>query len=590
MSKKKVNSHDETVLEVKNTDNIYNKDSEYTCNTLITEVTKATSDENSYSKKNMSYVDECTNSDETLDAEVVNVSYNISVIEGGTASDEESVIKDSVENVVFDENVNSFERTVSKEAVFDPESKAFEDNNCAEVVNVSYNVSVIDKGIASEKESVIDENSVNEDEPIKEEIKVSDEEPDTGGSTVSDEFSDKKDAFVSDEVSDIADDSVSDEASYIEESTVSDEVSFIDSEVLKKKKRRKFIIRTLRILFTIGFFVFAALFIDEVFIQPYKMNRSIKKAQNLYPDEVSKPVINEDNIVSEDEADDTDVSDSVSDLIDNVTPTPTPDPNRDEMGRLKKFANLLEINDDVKGWIRLDNINGENDTKINYVVVQSDHNDPEYYLERAWDTHEYLKAGSIFLDVSSSVEKGSKNLIIHGHNMTSSDDMFHYLLEYNNLDFLKEHPVISFDTIYEEALWKVFSVYITPGNNDRDDFFPFIQSNFTSNREFIEYIYDIRVRSLFNMDEIDINEDDQILTLSTCSYELPNYRTIIVARKVREGEDPTVNTDSFEKKDPKDVLFAPSYYWRYGGKAPKIPSFDEALEEGLIPWYNPINP
>ncbi len=355
---------------------------------------------------------------------------------------------------------------------------------------------------------------------------------------------------------------------------------------IKKKKIRKYIIRGLRILFTIGFFVFLFLFINEILIQPYKLKKTNEKAKDLYHIEAS--VKEPDIILSENESDEDKGLESLSNSNDNATPTPTPDPNRDEMGRLRKFGNLLEVNEDVKGWIRIDNIFGENDTKIDYVVVQSEASDPEYYLEKTWDTHEYLKAGSIFLDSSSSIERGSKNLVIHGHNMTSSDDMFHYLLEYNNLDFLKEHPIISFDTIYEEAMWKVFSIYITPGNNDRDDFFPFVKSDFTSNRDFMEYIYKIRVRSLFNIDNIDINEDDQILTLSTCSYELPNYRTIIVARKVRDGEEPTVNTDDFEKKDTKDVLYAPSYYWRYGGKAPIIPAFDVALEDGLIPWYKPI--
>ncbi|MDD4112192.1 MAG: class B sortase [Herbinix sp.] len=367
---------------------------------------------------------------------------------------------------------------------------------------------------------------------------------------------------------------------------VFDEELIIDETAIKKKKIKKLIIRGLRILFTIGFFVFLLLFINEVLIQPYKLKKSIEKAKDLYQYEalVQEP----DNILDNNEIAKDKNSVSQSNSIDNTTPTPTPDPNRDEMGRLRKFGNLLKVNEDVKGWIRLDNINGENDSKIDYVVVQSDASDPEYYLEKAWDTHDYLKAGSIFLDCSSSVESNSKNLVIHGHNMTSSDDMFHYLLEYNNLDFLKEHPIISFDTIYDEALWKVFSVYITPGNNDRDDFFPFVKSNFASNRDFMEYIYQIRVRSLFYMDDIDINDDDQILTLSTCSYELSNYRTIIVARKVRAGEDSTVNTDNFEKKDANDVLYAPSYYWRYGGKAPTIPTFDVALEDGLIPWYNPM--
>ena len=48
------------------------------------------------------------------------------------------------------------------------------------------------------------------------------------------------------------------------------------------------------------------------------------------------------------------------------------------------------------------------------------------------------------------------------------------------------------------------------------------------------------------MDSVDINENDQILTLSTCSYELPNYRLVIVAQ-VREG-DSTVDTSVFKKR------------------------------------------
>lgn len=353
--------------------------------------------------------------------------------------------------------------------------------------------------------------------------------------------------------------------------------------------KKAIIIRAFRILFIVGFLVFTALFINKVFIQPYKMKRSIELAKDLFYHEASE-TIEADISSSNNDANKEDSSVSDSDSSHYLPPTPTPDPNKDEMGRLRKFSNLLQLNDDVKGWIRLDNINGENDTKINYVVVQSDVSDPEYYLEKDWATHDYLKAGSIFLDASSSLEDKSQNLIIHGHNMTSSDDMFHYLLDYNELDFLKEHPVISFDTIYEEALWKVFSIYITPGNNDNNDFFPFVKSNFNSPKDFMEYIYQIRVRSLYNMDDIDIKEDDQILTLSTCSYELKNNRTVIVARKVRKDEDSTVNTDNFEKKKTEDVLFSSRYYWRYGGKAPKIPTFEAALRDGLIPWYKPMEP
>lgn len=367
------------------------------------------------------------------------------------------------------------------------------------------------------------------------------------------------------------------------------EISEDGNRPLKKYNKKDIFIRGLRIIFAIGFFVFATLFINEVFIQPYKMNKSIEKAKDLYHYANTNVSVSEtfDNIPDDvPDNQNNDTNGNYSDVL--LTPTPTPDPNKDELGRLNKFSRLLEVNDDVKGWLRINNIAGENDTKIDYVVVQSDTNDPEYYLTRDWATHDYLKAGSLFLDSTSSIETNTRNLIIHGHNMTSSDDMFHYLLDYHELNFLKEHPIISFDTIYGEGLWKVFSVYITPGGNERDDFFPFVRSEFSNNRDYMEYLYQIRVRSLFNIDDVDINEDDQILTLSTCSYELSNYRTIVVARKVREGEEASVDTDSIYKN--KNVLYPPSFYKHYGGKTPDIPTLDEALSEGLIPWYNSLEP
>jgi len=246
-----------------------------------------------------------------------------------------------------------------------------------------------------------------------------------------------------------------------------------------RKKRKKIIFKSLRILFTIGFIIFLALFINEVLIQPYKMKKSIEKAKELYDsdsEEIGQDK-DEDEFISDfNTENDNDTADINQDG--DVKEAVITDPNRDEKGRLLKFKKLLEINEDVKGWIKIDNVNGENDTKIDYVVVQSGPEDPEFYLTRDWATKSYLKAGSIFLDYTSSVETNTKNLVIHGHNMTSSDDMFHYLTKYKDINFLKEHPIISFDTIYEEGLWKIFSVFITPGDNSKGDFFSFNRSTF----------------------------------------------------------------------------------------------------------------
>jgi sortase B len=164
--------------------------------------------------------------------------------------------------------------------------------------------------------------------------------------------------------------------------------------------------------------------------------------------------------------------------------------------------------------------------------------------------------------------------------------MFHYILKYKKMYFYQEHPVIKFDTIYQTGYWKVFSVFLTNGTSVKEPLFDYTVSEFKDNEEFLDFVYKLRVRSLYNIDTVDLNENDQLLTLSTCTYEVKNYRLVIVARRVREGEDLTVDTESVtENPEP---LYPYSYYYDYGGKAPKIPeTFIKALAEDKITWYKP---
>lgn len=345
---------------------------------------------------------------------------------------------------------------------------------------------------------------------------------------------------------------------------------------------RQNILKALQLLFALGFLVFAGLFVNEIWIEPYRANVAIEEARELYQssestetDELVTSPTSEPNVLPKE-----DPSDQKS-----YNTNTTPAIERDSRGRLLQFRELLEVNEDVKGWIKIDNqVTGENDTKIDYVVMQHPE-DPEYYLARRWNDKKKVKKGSLFLDYKSSVEKNTQNLVIHGHNMTTTDDMFHYLLKYNELEYYKEHPLISFDTIYQTGQWKIFAVFITNGSSKKEELFNFTKSEFTSSSDFLNLIYQMRIRSLYQTDSIDINENDQILTLSTCSYEVDNYRTVIVARKVRDGEDPNVDVNSFEENP--EPLYPGSYYYRYGGKAPKLPtSFEIALEEDYISWYH----
>ncbi len=327
----------------------------------------------------------------------------------------------------------------------------------------------------------------------------------------------------------------------------------------------------LRVVFAAGFVVFAGLFINEVFITPYRINQSIQKTEAIYA--------SSQQAMTSTEAPSTTQEESTPANGITVPPVPTVDPTRDGQGRLLQFKDLLAMNEDVKGWITIP------DTNINYVVMQSGKDDPEYYLTRDIEGQE-LKAGSLFIDAKGSAEDGSKNLTIHGHNMTSTDNMFHYLINYKELDFYKERPSFSFDTIYQKGQWKIFSVFITNGDSKKEPLFDYTRADFENASDFMNFVYQLRIRSMYQMDTVDVNENDQLLTLSTCSYEVKNYRTVIVARKLRDGEDPTVNVDRITINP--EPLYPYTYYYRFGGKAPELTAtFEEALAKGEISWYTP---
>ncbi|MDF2588429.1 MAG: hypothetical protein K0S41_2270 [Anaerocolumna sp.] len=337
-----------------------------------------------------------------------------------------------------------------------------------------------------------------------------------------------------------------------------------------------------QIIAMLTFFISVIILINEQIIQPYHSKKVIEKTQQLYYETLSITASNINNlsIISKDSTNETNNNSTNNSLSPNTSledsnTSVTNTTDRDSKGRLLKFTKLLETNEDVKGWISIEG------TNINYPVLQSDKNDPELYLTRNIKK-ELDKCGSIFIDVNSSVEQNTKNLVLHGHNMTSTDNMFHYLPEYKNLEFYQKHSIISFDTIYELGDWKIISIFITDASNKADDFFNYLKATFKDDSDFLNFIYQLRTRSIINC-PVDVNEDDQILTLSTCSYELDNYRTVIVARKVRDGELNSVAVKDATKNE--NPLYPKSFYDYYGGHSPNVTTFEEALKEGTITWY-----
>ncbi len=230
---------------------------------------------------------------------------------------------------------------------------------------------------------------------------------------------------------------------------------------------------------------------------------------------------------------------------------------RCEDGTLKSFEPLLQLNSDIVGWITVPG------TVIDYPVVQYP-DDVEY--EKKHNEFFYLhrdiykkedKNGTIFAYYACRFGQGevSKNTILFGHHMRSGI-MFANLLKYDafksgGLEFYKENPVIRFDTKYDEGKWVIFSVMKLNTLPKHGEPFLFIRNDFENSEDFENYIAAVRERSIIDTyDCIDVDSRDELLTLSTCSYEYDEFRTVVVARRIRDNEASIDVSSAYKATNP----------------------------------------
>lgn len=221
------------------------------------------------------------------------------------------------------------------------------------------------------------------------------------------------------------------------------------------------------------------------------------------------------------------------------------------------FADLYALNSDFAGWISIPEMD------INFSVVQADDN--KYYERRDF----YGKSTSYgvpFFDYRNSLATLDRNTIIYGHNMRHDDKIFGTLEQYRTVDGFAKAPIIGMSTIYGDYTFKIYAVFISNSKSEDDngDIFNYIFTT-ASNENFANYIREVDKRKLYSTG-VDINENDKILTLSTCCYDFTDARLVVVGRLLRDGESPAVDTSLAEENpNPK---FPQAYYDAKGKNNP----------------------
>lgn len=177
------------------------------------------------------------------------------------------------------------------------------------------------------------------------------------------------------------------------------------------------------------------------------------------------------------------------------------------------FGELKKINPDIIAWIYSPG------TPIDYPVTLG--RDNQYYLKRMYDGS-YNENGCIFLDFRNSPDFMDKNSVIYGHHM-KTEAMFSTIEGYKEQSYFEEHPVMYLITETENYRVEMFAGVVRQALD--------VPLAFISGQDFINYAQSLRGISTFNSD-VELTENDRILTLFTCVYDFNDARYILVGKLV----------------------------------------------------------
>lgn len=189
---------------------------------------------------------------------------------------------------------------------------------------------------------------------------------------------------------------------------------------------------------------------------------------------------------------------------------------------LGKFDDLIKTNPDVVGWLTIPDM-------VDLPVVYKDNS---YYL-----THDFNRskssAGTLFLDVYHPLKASAQYLLIHGHNRKDGT-MFGKLQRYLSLSYYREHPIITFSTLYQQSTYAVFAVVKAPQSAHAAGYVDYAgHTAFATAQEFESFAGELADNSVFSA-AIGVQADDALLVLATCYGD--DDRLLVAARRVREDE------------------------------------------------------
>lgn len=162
---------------------------------------------------------------------------------------------------------------------------------------------------------------------------------------------------------------------------------------------------------------------------------------------------------------------------------------------------MQEINEDIIGWIRFDNIE-----ILSYPVLYS--GDNETYL-RSDIYGNQTTAGCIFMEEACNLDFNDCHTILYGHNMKDLS-MFGSLKKYKTENFYKDNQYFTIYTDNMAYRYQIFSYRDVPETDS-------VYSVGFMPDETFETFVDEMMQASYENTGIEVTKEEKVLTLSTCS-------------------------------------------------------------------------
>ena len=193
---------------------------------------------------------------------------------------------------------------------------------------------------------------------------------------------------------------------------------------------------------------------------------------------------------------------------------------------VNRYKSVMEKNGDFACWLKIP------DTAIDYPVMKTSEDDPEYYLRRDFNK-KYSIAGCLFIGGGCNLD--SDSFVIYGHNM-DTDSMFGALDRYADPDYALEHRLIRIGTPTENRRYRVFAAFQTKIYDENANVFKYYERiGSLDEPTYLDTVSNIRTMSMIDLADAP-QYPAQLLFLSTCSYHTKDGRFVVAAYRVEPGK------------------------------------------------------